>query len=64
MLLKTLMKMNNINANNLEKAEELMDKLTQRNVKVLKKEKGLIERVEDRDKKVIIVEDNRQLICE
>ena len=56
--------MNNINANNLDKAEELMDKLTQRNVKVLKKEKGLIERVEDKDKKVIIVEDNRQLICE
>lgn len=53
------------NVNNIERAEELINGINQDNttsVKFIKKEKGLIERTELDNKKVILVEDNRQII--
>ena len=60
--------MNNtiLNTNNLSKAEELVNGLTNNNntiVKRVKNEKGLIEKTEADKNKVILVEDNRQIIC-
>ena len=60
--------MNNtiLNTNNLSKAEELVNSLTNNNntiVKRVKNEKGLIEKTEADKNKVILVEDNRQIIC-
>lgn len=53
------------NVNNIERAEELINGINQddtTSVKFIKKEKGLIERTELDNKKVILVEDNRQII--
>lgn len=53
------------NVNNFERAEELINNMNQNDlasVKYIKKEKGLIERTEADNKKVILVEDNRQII--
>ena len=53
------------NSNKLNKAEELINNLTNNNtiVKRVKTEKGLIEKTEASKDKVILVEDNRQIIC-
>ena len=55
----------NLNMNKLNKAENLVNDLTnnKNNVKVIKSEKGLIEKTEDKSNKIILVEDNRQIIC-
>lgn len=50
-------------ANNIEKAQELVGKLdSKKNVKYIKKDKGLIERNTIKDDKVILTEDNRQIL--
>ena len=53
------------NTNKLNKAEEIVNNLTNNNtvVKRVKSEKGLIEKTEATKDKVILVEDNRQIIC-
>lgn len=60
--------MNNtvLNANKLSKAEELVDGLTNNSnvtIKRVKNDKGLIEKTESDKNKIILVEDNRQIIC-
>lgn len=52
-----------LNANKLSEAQEIIDDMTGKKAKVvrIKKETGLLEREET--EKVILVEDNRQLIC-
>lgn len=54
-----------LNSNKLNKAEELINNLTNNNtvIKRVKSEKGLIEKTEADKNKVILVEDNRQIIC-
>lgn len=60
--------MNNtvLNANKLSKAEELVNGLTNNSnatIKRVKNDRGLIEKTEADNNKVILVEDNRQIIC-
>lgn len=50
------------NANNIENAQKLVGKLNGQNVKYVRKESGLIERQNLEDDKVILTEDNRQLL--
>ena len=53
-----------LNTNKLNKAEELVNNLTNNTVvKRVKSEKGLIEKAEAGKDKIILVEDNRQIIC-
>jgi hypothetical protein len=54
-----------LNENNISKAQNLVDMLGGDNTQVIrvKNDKGLIERTEA-NKKVILVEDNRQVICD
>lgn len=56
-----------LNENNVVKAEELVNNLVNTkdtsNVKRIKRERGLIERANADNNKVILVEDNRQIIC-
>lgn len=49
----------------IEKAKDIIDKMSAdsaQNIKIIKKEKGLIERQENNDTKIILAEDNRQVI--
>lgn len=60
--------MNNtvLNANKLSKAEELVNGLTNNSnvtIKRVKNDRGLIEKAESDNNKIILVEDNRQIIC-
>lgn len=60
--------MNNtvLNANKLSKAEELVNGLTNNGnvtIKRVKNDRGLIEKTESDKNKIILVEDNRQIIC-
>lgn len=60
--------MNNtvLNANKLSKAEELVNDLTNNSnvtIKRIKNDRGLIEKTESDKNKIILVEDNRQIIC-
>ena len=60
--------MNNtvLNANKLSKAEELVNGLTNNSnvsIKRVKNDRGLIEKTESDKNKIILVEDNRQIIC-
>lgn len=57
--LKTSVKMN---SNNIESAQELIGKLNSEKVKYIKKDKGLIERDTLKDEKLILTEDNRQIL--
>lgn len=62
------MSLNNtvLNANKLSKAEELVNGLTNNSnvtIKRVKNDRGLIEKTEADKNKVILVEDNRQIIC-
>jgi hypothetical protein len=53
------------NSNDMAKAATLIDSINQSKgakVKYIKKEQGLIERTEDRKDKIILAEDNRQII--
>ena len=53
-----------LNSNKLNKAEELVNNITNNTVvKRVKSEKGLIEKNEASKDKIILVEDNRQIIC-
>lgn len=55
-----------LNANKLSKAEELVNGLTNNSsvtIKRVKNDRGLIEKTEADKNKVILVEDNRQIIC-
>ena len=59
--------MNNfLNENNINKAENLVNALINDNTNVIrvKSDKGLIERTTHDAKKVVLVEDNRQVICD
>lgn len=49
------------NANNIQTAERLINNIGGTNVKYIKKERGLIER-KDTEDKLILVEDNRQIL--
>lgn len=51
-----------MNTNNIESAQELIGKLNSQKVKYIKKDKGLIERDTIKDEKVILAEDNRQIL--
>jgi hypothetical protein len=51
-----------MNTNNIENAQELIGKLNSQKVKYVKKDKGLIERDTVKDEKVILAEDNRQIL--
>ena len=46
----------------IAKAEELVNDINKSNVKIIKKDRGLIERTEA--KKVILTEDNRQVLTD
>lgn len=52
-----------MNANNLSNAQSIIESLNgeTRNVKYIKKERGLMERQENEDK-IILTEDNRQIL--
>lgn len=54
-----------LNENNINKAQNIVDMLTNADTNIVrvKNDKGLIERTEV-NKKVILVEDNRQIICD
>jgi hypothetical protein len=56
---------NFLNENSIDKAQSLVDTLTSpnNNIKRVKSDKGLIERT-THEAKVILVEDNRQIICD
>ncbi len=51
------------NSNNMQKADELIKSINdkKKNVKIIKKEQGLLER-EEVEEKVILSEDNRQVL--
>ena len=52
-----------INSNNIDNAQKLVGKLNSQKVKYIKKERGLIERENIQvDDKVVLVEDNRQIL--
>ncbi len=51
-----------MDSNNMEGAQELIGKLNSQKVKYIKKDKGLIERDTIKDEKVILTEDNRQIL--
>jgi hypothetical protein len=53
-----------MNANNLNRAANIVSEMAgdKPNVKVIKKERGLLEREEMENEKIILAEDNRQLI--
>ena len=51
-----------INENQLSNAQELVNKMSGKNVKYIKKDKGLIEREDLKDEQVILMEDNRQVL--
>ena len=64
--MKTIYNMNSfLNENNINKAQNLVDMLTNADTNIVrvKNDKGLIEKTEV-NKKVILVEDNRQIICD
>ena len=50
------------NSNNIENAQRLVGKLNKSNVKYIKKERGLIERENIEADKVVLVEDNREVL--
>lgn len=57
---------NFLNENNLNKAQDIANNLFNNNTTVIrvKSDKGLIERTEHNNKKIILTEDNRQIICD
>ena len=51
-----------LNTNNIENAQKLVGKLNGQKVKYIRKDAGLIEREEINAEKVILAEDNRELL--
>ena len=56
--------MKTLNSNNMSQAISLIDKINEKNgnVKVIRKERGLMERDNSKEDKVILTEDNRQIL--
>lgn len=54
--------MDAINANKLQDAQSLVDTLNKKKVKYIRKDAGLIERASKEDEKIILAEDNRQVL--
>lgn len=54
--------MNTLNSNSIENAQSLIDSLGTENVKRVKKDAGLLEREKMNDDKIILTEDNRQIL--
>lgn len=56
--------MKTLNSNNMSQAESLINKINEKNgnVKVIRKERGLMERDNSKEDKVILTEDNRQIL--
>ena len=50
-----------VNGNNISNAQNIINGMSEKKVKVVKADKGLIER-KDLEDKVILVEDNRQVL--
>lgn len=51
-----------INSNKMEEAQNIINDLSKSKVKVIKKDAGLLEREKMNDNKVILSEDNRQIL--
>lgn len=51
-----------INSNSIENAQSIIDSLGANNVKRIKADRGLIEREKMNDDKIILTEDNRQIL--
>lgn len=51
-----------MNSNKMENAQEIIQQLNGAKIKVIKKEDGLIEREKFDDTKLILAEDNRQIL--
>lgn len=56
--------MKTLNSNNMSQAESLINEINEKksNVKVIRKERGLMERDNSKEDKVILAEDNRQIL--
>jgi len=54
--------MNTIDSNKMESAQNIISSLNTSKVKYVKKEAGLLEREKMNDNKVILSEDNRQIL--
>lgn len=54
--------MSTLNSNAMNSAQSIIDNLGTANIKRVKKEDGLLEREKMNDDKVILVEDNRQIL--
>lgn len=56
--------MKTLNSNNISQAESLINEINEKNanVKVIRKERGLMERDNSKEDKVILTEDNRQIL--
>jgi len=56
--------MKNVNSNNMQKAASLINEMNgnRNNVKVIRKERGLLEKDNSSEDRVILAEDNRQIL--
>jgi hypothetical protein len=56
--------MKTLNSNNMSQAESLINEINEKNgnVKIIRKERGLMERDNSKEDKVILTEDNRQIL--
>lgn len=56
--------MKTLNSNNMSQAESLINEINEKNsnVKIICKERGLMERDNSKEDKVILTEDNRQIL--
>ena len=56
--------MKTLNSNNMSQAESLINEINEKNgnVKIIRKERGLMERDNSKEHKVILTEDNRQIL--
>ena len=56
--------MKTLNSNNMSQAESLINEINGKdgNVKIIRKERGLMERDSSKEDKVILTEDNRQIL--
>ena len=56
--------MKTLNSNNMSQAESLINEINEKNsnVKIISKERGLMERDNSKEDKVILTEDNRQIL--
>lgn len=56
--------MKTLNSNNMNQAESLINEINEKNsnVKIIRKERGLMERDNSKEDKVILTEDNRQIL--